>query len=72
MPVSGLGRLCPRGCVRVARAYVPEVAEVGEKCPYDGLGLAAVEALEVIRRAADVVAEKPQYWVTGDAESGAR
>ena len=51
------------------------------KCPYDGLGLAAVGALEVavlhqghlrIRRAADVVAEKPQYWVTGDAESGAR
>jgi hypothetical protein len=59
---------------------VSEVAEVGEKCPYDGLGLAAVGALEVavlhqghlrIRRAADVVAEKPQYWVTGDAESGA-
>jgi hypothetical protein len=49
---------------------MPEVAEVGEKCPYDGLGLAAVEPLEVIRRAADVVAEKPQYWVTGDAESG--
>jgi hypothetical protein len=44
-----------------------------------GLGLAAVGALEVSvlhhghlrkRRAADAVAEKPQYWVTGDAESG--
>jgi len=50
-----------------------------EKCPYDGLGLAAVGALEVavlhqghlrIRRAADVVADKTQYWVTGDRNQG--
>jgi hypothetical protein len=70
------------GCTSVsgrAPPDVPEVAEVGEQCPYDGLGLASVGTLEVavlhqghlrIHRAADVVAEKPQYWVTGDANQG--
>ena len=60
LPVSGLGRLGTQRCVRVHvdQRHVPpdvsEVAEVGEQCPYDGLGLAAVEALEVIRR--------PRMW----------
>jgi hypothetical protein len=60
---------------------VSEVAHVGEQCLYDGLGMASVGALKVavlhqghlrIRRAADVVAEKLLYWVTGDAKSVAR
>jgi hypothetical protein len=70
------------GCTSVSgrcRQTYRRSPEVGEQCPYDGLDLATVEALEVavlhqghlrIRRAADVVAEKPQYWVTGDANQG--
>jgi hypothetical protein len=73
LPVSRLGRLGTQRCVRVRVGQrqvppdVPEVAEVGDKRPYDGLALAAVEALKVavlhqghlrIRPAADVVAEK--------------
>ena len=53
LPVSGLGRLGTQGCVRAhvgqrqVSPDVSEVAEVGEQCPYDGLGLAAIGALEV-------------------------
>jgi len=53
LPVSGLGRLGTQRCVRVhvgqrqVSPNVSEVAEVGEQRPYDGLGLAAVGALEV-------------------------
>lgn len=83
LPVSGLGRLGTQRCVRVRvdQRQVSGGRRVGEQCPYDGLGLAAVGALKVsvlhqghlrIRRAADVVAEKPQYWITGNAESEAR
>jgi hypothetical protein len=74
LPVSGLGRLGTQRCVRVhvgQQQVSPdssEVAEVGEQRPYDGLGLAAVRALEAavlhqghlrIRLDADVVAESP-------------
>ena len=53
LPVSGLGRLGAQRCVGVhvgQRQVSPdlsEVAEVGEKGAYHGLGLAAIGALEV-------------------------
>ena len=70
LSVSGLGRLGTQRCVgvhigqRQVSPDVSEVAEVGEKRAYDGLGPATVGALKVavlhqghlrIRRAADVV-----------------
>ena len=75
-PVCSLARLGTQRCVRVhvgQRQVSPDVsgvAEVGEQCPYDGLGLAAVGALKVavlhqgalrIRRAADVVGKAPVW-----------
>ena len=50
---------------------VPEVAEVGEKCPYDGLGPSSVGALEVAYSTRVTLASagracgrgKPQYRV---------
>jgi hypothetical protein len=77
LPISGLGRLGTQRCVRVhvgqrqVSPDVPEVAEVGEKCPYDGLGPPSVGALEVAYSTRVTLASagrgcgrgKPQYRV---------
>jgi hypothetical protein len=57
-----------RGLVRVVAVLAANISAHAVLYITASVGLALVIGLT----AADVVVEKPLYWVTGDAESGAR